>query len=317
MTTRPLSFSSLKAVPISERKVDSDERDFGAPYKAGGTLSDFLCGLPNLGAGADLFLLRDAIVSAHRHGHKVIIGCGGHVIDSGLSPLLAKLIEQRIISGVALTGEAMLQDVEIAMVGQTLRYRDQDLRDGRFCMTEETGHLINDAVNFGAVENWGFGKSVGKKLQDSELEHIEHSIIATAYRYGVPVTVHPTIGADAFTLHPQAHGESLGSVAMYDFRLLAGLMAEASGGVIINIASSVVMPRLFLQAMDAARNLRKKVEKLTTAVIDPAASSSSVADVVGRLSQPGGVGYWLSGPDEILVPLLFSAVLDALGDDID
>lgn len=203
------------------------------------------------------------------------------------------------------------------MVGQTLRYRDQDLSDGRFCMTEETGRLINDAVNFGAVENWGFGKSVGKKLVDSQLPHLEHSVVATAYRYGVPVTVHPTIGADAFTLHPQAHGESLGAVAMYDFRLLAGMMAEASGGVIINIASSVVMPRLFIQAVDAARNLRKKVEKLTTAVIDPAASSSSIADVVGRLSQPGGVGYWLSGPDEILVPLLFGAVLDALGDSVD
>jgi len=246
----------------------------------------------------------------------VIIGCGGHVMDSGLSPLLARLIEQKIISGVALTGEALLQDVEIAMVGQTLRYRDQDLRDGRFCMTEETGHLINDAVNLGCVENWGFGKSVGMKLMDAELEHLEHSVVATACRYGIPVTVHPTIGADAFTLHPQAHGESLGAAAMYDFRLLAGMMAEASGGVIINIASSVVMPRLFLQAVDAARNLGKKVEKLTMAVIDPAASSSSVTDVAGRLTQPGGTGYWLSGSDELLVPLLFASVLDVLGDDI-
>ncbi len=317
MSVRPLSFASLRTVPVSERKVDSDEHDFGASYKAGGALSDFLCSLPNLGAGADLFLLRDAIVAAHRHGRKVIVGCGGHVMDSGLSPLLAKLIEQRVISGVVLTGEAMLQDVEIAMVGQTLRYRDQDLRDGRFSMTEETGRLINDAVNLGSVENWGFGKSIGKKLLDAELEHVEHSVVATACRYGIPVTVHPVIGADTFTLHPQAHGESLGAAAMYDFRLLAGMMAEASGGVIINIASSVLIPRLFLQAVDAARNLGKTVENLTTAVIDPAASSSSVADVVGRLSQPGGAGYWLSGPDEVLLPLLFAAVLDVLGDDID
>jgi hypothetical protein len=316
MSTRPLTFSSLRTVPISERKGDSDEHDFGAPYRSGGSLADFLCSLPNLGSSASLFLLRDAIVSAHRSGRKVIIGCGGHVMDSGLSPLLARLIEQKIITGVALTGEALLQDVEIAMVGQTLRYRDQDLRDGRLCTTEETGRLINDAVNLGCVENWGFGKSVGTKLMDAEIEHLEHSVVATACRYGVPVTVHPTIGADAFTLHPQAHGESLGAAAMYDFRLLAGMMAEASGGVLINIASSVVMPRLFLQAVDAARNLGKSVENLTTAVIDPSASSSSVADIVGRLSQPGGVGYWLSGPDELLVPLLFASVLDVLGDDI-
>lgn len=317
MTTRPLSFSSLRTVPISERNADSDEHDFGSPYRAGGSLSDFLCSLPNLGAGSDLFLLRDAIVSAHRAGHQVIVGCGGHVMDSGLSPMLAKLIEQKVITGVALTGEALLQDVEIAMVGKVLRYRDQDLRDGRFCMTEETGRLINDAVNMGAAENWGFGKSVGSKLVDAELEHLEHSVVATAFRCGVPVAVHPMIGADTFTLHPQAHGESLGAVAMYDFRLLAGMMAQASDGVVINVASSVVMPRLFLQAVDAARNLGKQVENLTTAVIDPTASSSAIADVVGRLSQPGGRGFWLSGPDEILLPLLFGAVLDTLGGDVD
>jgi len=247
----------------------------------------------------------------------VIVGCGGHVMDSGLSPLLAKLIEQKVVTGVALTGEALLQDVEIAMVGKVLRYRDQDLRDGRFCMTEETGRLINDAINMGATENWGVGKSVGSKLVDAELPHLEHSVVATAFRCGVPLAVHPMIGADTFTLHPQAHGESLGTAAMYDFRLLAGMMAGASGGVIINVSSSVVMPRLFLQAVDAARNLGKKVEDLTTAIIDPAASSSSVADIVGRLSQPGGRGVWLSGPDEILLPLLFGAVLDSLGGDVD
>ena len=317
MSTRPLSFSSLRTVPISERKADTDERDYGAPYSANGTLSDLLCSLPNLGAGADLFRLRDAIVSAHRGGRKIIVGCGGHVMDAGLSPLLARLIEQRLISGIVLTGEALLQDVEIALVGQTLCSRDQDLIDGRYCMTEESGRLINDAVNMGAVENWGFGTSIGKKLLDTELEHLEHSVVATACRCGIPVTVHPTIGADAFTLHPQAHGESLGSAAMYDFRLLAGMMAEASGGVVLNVASGVVLPRLFLQAVDAARNLGNKVEGLTTAVIDPSASASSVADVVGRLSQPDGEGYWLSGPDEILLPLLFGAVMDVLGDDVD
>jgi len=317
MSTRPLSFSSLRTVPVAERKADTDERDYGAPYSANGSLSELLCSLPNLGAGADLFRLRDAIVSAHRRGKKVIVGCGGHVMDTGLSPLLSRLIEQRLISGIVLTGEALLHDVEIALVGQTLRYRDQDLRDGRYSMTEETGRLINDAVNMGAVENWGFGASVGKKLLDSEPEHLDHSVVATACRCGIPVTVHPTIGTDAFTLHPQAHGESLGSAAMYDFRLLAGMMTEANGGVVLNVASGVVLPRMFIQAVDAARNLGKKVEGLSTAVIDPSASASSVADVVGRLSQPSGQGYWLSGPDEILLPLLFGAVLDVLGDDID
>jgi hypothetical protein len=208
----------------------------------------------------------------------------------------------------------MEQDVEIALSGTTVTADESELNEGRYCINEETGCLINDSINFGVLENWNIGKSIGERLQHSECEHLDHSVIATASKYGIPLSVHPAIGADAFALHPATHGESLGAAAMVDFRLLAGMMAQSSHGVVINIASSVVMPRVLLQAVDAARNLGKKVEGLTSAVIDPAANT--ISDVVTRLSQPDGKGYYLSGPDEILVPLLFASVLEALGEDI-
>jgi len=314
---RPLSLSSLRTIPLSERKKDCDERDFGAPYRGGGALADFLCSLPNRGAAGDLFCLRDAIITAHKHNRSVIVGCGGHVVDAGLSPLICRLIEQKVITGLALTGEALLQDVEIAFGGRTVGYRDQDLISGSFGVTEETGKLINDAINFAAIENLGIGKSVGQHLMNAELRHLDHSILATASRYGVPVTVHPVIGADAFNLHPLAHGESLGAAGMRDFRLLAAMMSEASSGVLLNVASSVVLPRVFLQAVDVARNLGKTIENLNTAVIDSSASEMAVTDIVERLSQLGGKGYCLQGSCEILLPLLFAAVLDALGCDFD
>jgi len=316
MTIKPLCFTKIKTVPLSKRKVDSDGKDFAAPYKAGTGFDNFLCSMPNLGCAGDLFRLRDAIVSAHRHGHQVFLACGGHVFDSGLGPLICRLIEQKVITGIALTGAALEQDIEIAMLGRTVSANERALSDGNYCITEETGCLINDAINFGVGENWGIGQSVGKRLLESELEHLDHSVVATAIRYGIPVSVHPAIGADAFGMHPAAHGESIGAAGSRDFRLLAGMIAEASNGVVINIASSVVMPRVLLQALDAARNVGKNIAKVTTAVIDPAASSSAITDVVTRLSRPDGQGYWLSGPDEILVPLLFGAVLEALGDEI-
>jgi len=316
MTIKPLSFTKLTTTPLADRKVDSEGMDFAAPYRAGSGLESFLCSLPNLGCAADLFRLRDAIVTAHRHNHQVILACGGHVLDSGLGPLICRLIEQRIISGLALTGAALEQDVEIAILGQTVSPRERELNSGNYCLTEETGCLINDAINYGITENWGIGKSVGQRLLESEFEHLDHSIVATAERYGIPVTVHPAIGADAFGMHPASHGESLGASAFRDFRLLAGMLAESGHGVIVNVASSVIMPRVLLQAVDAARNVGKNIEGVTTAVIDPAASCSAITDVVTRLSQPDGQGYWLSGPDEILVPLLFASVVEALGDEV-
>jgi len=317
MSIKPLSLKKLKTVPLAQRKVDSDSKDFGAPYKAGSGLNDFLCSLPNLGGAGDLFRLRDAIVSAYRNKNAIILACGGHVLDSGLGPLICRLIEQKVISGLALTGAALEQDVEIAITGRTVTARERELSQGHYCITEETGCLINDAINYGALENAGIGESVGKYLHASAFEHLDHSVLATAYRYGVPVSVHPAIGADAFCFHPAARGESLGVTSIKDFRLLAGMMAASNHGVVINVASSVVMPRVLLQAVDVARNVGKTIEAVTTAVIDPAASSSAIIDVVNRLSLPKGAGYWLSGPDEILVPLLFAAVVEALGDEIE
>jgi deoxyhypusine synthase len=313
MNLKPLSFSKLKTVPLSKRQKDADGEDFGAPYRAGGSFSDFLCSLPGLGATRDLIELRDAILSAHRKKKAIILGCGGHVMDSGLSPLLVRLIEQRLISGLVLTGAAMLQDVEIALSGHTLRSYDRELDGNGYQVTDETGRLINEAINFGAIENWGIGQSVGEKLLDADPAHLDHSVLATASRFNIPVTVHPALGVDAFNLHPAAHGESLGSAGFLDFRLLAAMMAGASEGVIINVASSVLLPRLFMQARDAALNLGHTIDKLTTVVIDPSASATAIAEVVGRLSQNGGRGIWLPGPDEILLPLLFAAVTDASG----
>ncbi len=314
MSLKPLSFTKLKTVPLNKRKTDADSADFGAPYRPNGNFSDFLCSLPGIGAARDLVELRDSIVSAHRRKKSVILGCGGHVMDSGLSPLLVRLLEQRIISGLVMTGAALLQDVEIALSGHTLRSYDTDTVDGSYRATEETGRLINEAINFGAIEGWGIGKSVGEKLTDAEPGHLDHSILATASRYDIPVSVHPAIGTDAFNLHPATHGESLGATGFTDFRLLASIMAGASDGIIINAASSVILPRVFIQAADAARNLGKQIENLTCVVIDPSASATAVANVTGRLSQPGGRGIWLPGPGELLLPLLFAAVLDVLGD---
>ena len=312
MKIKPLSLSSIKTVSVSKRRVDSDDKDFGAPYKAGNSLEDFLCSLPNLGCAGDLFRLRDSIVSARRHERAIILVCGSRVLDAGLGPMVCRLIEQRLISGIALTGAAMEEDVEIALCGRTLTTRHPSCNDGRYCVTEETACLINDAINFGIEENWGIGKSVGKRLLQSGFDHLDHSIIATACRFGVPLSVHPAIGADAFALHPASHGESIGAAGILDFRLLAGMMAVAGQGVVVNIASNVVMPRILIQAINAARNLGKKVENLTVAMI----GKPSGSDIAGRLSKPDGTGFQLSGPEEILAPLLFASVLESLGDEI-
>ncbi len=312
MNLKPLPFNRLKTTPLAKRRTDAEDADFGSPFLAGGAFGDFLCSLPGIGAARDLVELRDAIVSAHRRGRGMLLACGGHVMDAGLSPLIVRMMEERIITGVALTGAALLQDVEIALSGHTLTSYERDA-EGDYRVTEETTGLINEAVNFGAIEGWGIGRSVGEKLMDKEPEHLDRSVVATAARHSIPLTVHPAIGADAFNLHPATHGESLGAAGLMDFRLLAAMLAAVRDGVVM-VAASTMLSRVLIQAADAARNLGRGVENLTCALVDPAASATAVADMADRLSQPGGRGIWLPAPDELALPLLFAAVQDAMSD---
>lgn len=305
MNIKPLSFSSIRTVSLAGRDIETDEEDFGAPYQAGSGFADFLCSLPNVGASSVLFALRDAIVAARRHKHAVTLVADERAWETGLSPLISRLIEQRIITALVLNGTAMQQDVEIALTGGTVQ------ANGSASITDETGKVINDAIDFGASENFGIGESVGRTLNDLELEHLDHSAIATACRYGVPVSVHPMLGADSYTLHPKAHGESTGSTAVRDLRLLAGIFAESSHGVLINTASDRALMRVLVQALNAALNLGKSVDKLTCGNINGATGAAST--LRRRLQELECGGHNLPGPAEIMTPLLFAAVIDAMG----
>lgn len=316
MSTKRPSFSAMRTTPLSQRKADSREQDFAAPYHAGGTLADFLCSLPNLGMAGELFAVRDAIVRAHRKRHTVLLAMGGQFFDAGLSPLLIRLIEQGVINGLALTGAAMIRDIEITLYGNTFTSSIAALRAGDLVVPEETGRIINEAINLGASENWGIGQSLGKRLLDGGFEHLEHSVIATAHRYGIPLSVHPAMGADTFHFHPSVHGESMGAAAMLDVRLLTGMLADAAHGVVLNIASNAIMPRVLLMALSAARNLGHEVDHLHAVDIDVTPNTAGGMHCMQRLSRPKGRFSRLQGPDELIVPLLFAAVIDALGDEV-
>lgn len=315
MSIRPLSFKELSPPAIAEREIAVDEADFAALSPAGSTLSDFLSSLPNLGLAREMFFVRDAMVSAIRHKRNIVFGCGGHVVASGLGPLLARAIEQRMVTAIAMTGDALLQDVEVALSGHTVLRRDNDAGAGVFGVTAEAGQLINNAINVGALENQGIGKAVASALIDSQAPFSQHSILAAAGRMGITVTVHPAIGVDAFNIHPASKGESLGACGLRDFKTLAAVMGLSNQGVLVNVASSTMLPRVFVQAVDVARKTGKHVEGLTTVMIGERQSSSSSQDIIAKLAGEEGQGHALTGPEELLVPLLFAAVQDVLNEE--
>jgi hypothetical protein len=113
-------------------------------------------------------------------------------------------------------------------------------------------------------------------------------------------------------MHPKANGAALGDCSLRDFRTLTSVVATLGGGVYLNLGSAVVLPEVFLKAVSLARNLGYPVDNLTTVNLDFLQHYRPLTNVVNRPTLGSGKGYHITGHMEIMVPLLFAAVLEEL-----
>jgi hypothetical protein len=217
-----------------------------------------------------------------------------------------------IINAVALNGAGIIHDFELAYMGKTSEDVAASLKNGSFGMGEETGVFLNEAISDGFKNQLGIGTAVGQAILYSKLPHRGLSILATGARLGIPVTSHIAIGTDIIHMHPKADGKALGDGSLRDFHTLTSVVATLGNGVYLNLGSAVVLPEVFLKAVNLARNLGHSVQNLTTVNLDFLAHYRPLTNVVNRPTLQSGQGYNLTGHMEIMVPLLFTAVLEEL-----
>ena len=83
-----------------------------------------------------------------------------------------------------------------------------------------------------------------------------HSIVATAARVGVPLTVHPGIGYDIIATHPLFSGAAIGRAAQVDFRWFSASVGRLEGGVVLSVGSAIMAPQVFEKSLSCVNNLR-------------------------------------------------------------
>ena len=306
----PLDFTNLHTYSLKERPSKVTIRDFAAPPRPGMRVAELITSLPAQLAGRDFPALLKRITAAVREDRPILVGMGAHVIKVGLAPVLIKLMQRGLVSGIALNGAGIIHDSEIAMVGRTSEEVADVLGDGAFGAARETGELLNRAICTGAVKNIGLGRAVGETLLAEELPFNDQSILAQARRLDIPVTVHVAIGTDIIHMHPAADGAAIGQTSHLDFRLFCSLVSRLEGGVYLNLGSAVLLPEVFLKALTVVRNLGFQVKQFTTANFDFIRHYRPMTNVVHRPTLEGGHGYNFTGHHEIMVPLLAAALLD-------
>jgi len=310
---KPIDLHRVNTIPLRERESKVKVEDFATPPRPNGSFQEFISSFPHILAGDSFRQVVDSIIKAKSSGKPLIWGMGAHPIKCGLSPVITNLMEQGVIDALALNGAGVIHDVEVALIGQTSEEVEKGLTNGSFGMARETSEVINHAINEGVGSGLGIGEAVGLRLTRLKPPYLRYSILATAYRLNIPVTVHVAVGTDVTHLHPSAQGEAIGKGSHHDFRLFASLVAELNGGgVFMNVGSAVIIPEVLIKAVSLVRNIGKELRNFTTVDIDFIRGYRPYQNVVHRPVLQGGKGYSLIGHHEILLPLLAWAIVERL-----
>ena len=276
-----------------------------------GPVAAFVDSLPDILAGADLKAVVRALGAAHARRRAAIVwGLGAHVIKTGVGPVLVDLMERGFVSAIATNGAGVIHDFELALVGATSEDVDESLGPGRFGMAEETGRLLNDAINEGVGAGLGLGQAVLRFLASRPATFARSSVLASAARLEIPVTVHVGVGTDIIHMHPSASGAAIGEGSLRDFRYFVSNVARLERGVYMNCGSAVVLPEVFLKAVALARNRGIALAGLTTVNLDFIRQYRPQTNVVARPTAGSGRGYSLVGHHEIMIPLIAAALED-------
>ena len=304
-----LDLSHATTVPLSTRPSKVARDLLAEPDMYDPAVSGIERLMPSILAGHDIKLLADAWAFAVRHGRSVVLGMGAHTIKVGLSRLIIDLLDRGYLHAVAATGAVAIHEIEMALRGQTSEDVTEGLQSGTFGMAGEMGRAYWDAVALAAREDYGLGQALGRFIVESGAPHRDLSVFAAAYERDVPATLHVAVGADVAHMHPSHDGAALGLAAFRDFQVLAEVVQGLDdGGVYVNLGSAVLLPEVFLKAINIARNIDGKPRRIVTANLDMIQHYRPLQNVVQRPTVPDGRGCQIIGHHEILFPLLYAMV---------
>ncbi len=306
---REEELKNLKFISIKDRKNKLKISDFikeEIPEK----ISDFLDFLPHVFRADDLRELVSALKSARYNKKPILWMIGDAVVKCGLSPLLSKLAEKGYITWLAGQGAVAIHDYELAMFGETSEFVEETIKDGKFGMTRETLEFFDKALKRGYKEKKGMGEIIPEVLMEQNPPYKDKSLMCLLKERNVPMSFHVAVGTDIIHMYPFLEGDEVGFCTLKDFKRFATYLAEfEKGGVIINIASAVIMPEVFLKSLSIVRNLGYKVYNFFACNIDQIQHYRPMQNVVARPTKDGGKGIAITANIEIFLPLLGAILL--------
>lgn len=273
---------------------------------------------------ARLAVVAERLRAAREAGAARILMMGAHVLRSGVSRHLIDLIERGWITQVAMNGAGVIHDYELARIGATTESVARYIQSGEFGLWRETGEL-NEWINEAGREGYGLGEHAGRRIAESDFPHRDLSVLAAAWRAGVPVTAHVGVGYDILHEHPNCDGAMLGAASYRDFLIFARTVEKLEGGVMLSFGSAIMAPEVYLKALAMARNVAhqegRTIRRFLTAVFDMVPIAGDIhrelpktdpgyyfrphKTILVRTVAEGGESEYFCGPHRATLPALW------------
>src|SRR5262249_5512798 len=126
----PIDLDHIHTYELASRPSKVSLENFATPVDEGDSLSSFLNKLPKVLADESLREIARRIRNAADLGKPIVWGIGGHVVKTGLAPLIIDLMRRGYVSAIAANGSVLVHDTEIALVGSTSEDVDATLGKG-------------------------------------------------------------------------------------------------------------------------------------------------------------------------------------------
>lgn len=237
--------NKLKIRPLHERESKSDLSILINPNSDPPKLTD--------SEKSKLKQIADSVRKAKQRQAPVVYAFGAHLIKNGASRILIELMKLGYVQHILSNEAVIIHDWELAFQGRTEEDVRRYVAEGQFGLWE-TGEHIGNALKQGALENLGYGESIGRLISESSYPNKDISVAGEAYRLGIPFSVGVTLGQNISHTHPNFDFTSLGKAGGIDFLRFVKTISNLQGGVYFSIGSAVLSPQIFEKALSMAKN---------------------------------------------------------------
>ena len=180
-------------------------------------------------------------------------------------------VEENVATGTFGTWDETGRNIHLALYAGSLRAEGYGRALGRYIETagadfpslKEIGYFIaevpEDPLNSARFEV--ITQMKANAIPEDRRYQWEHrwkhaSILASAFRHNIPLTVHPGIGYDIISNHPIFNGALIGRAAQTDFQIFGGSVERLDHGVVLSVGSAIMGPQVFEKSLSCVNNLR-------------------------------------------------------------